>query len=641
MKFRAVSLINILAAFLICINNAQTNAQNSPFTFEEQDCPFDIPHDTEPTCGTVTLPEDHQDPDNGRTVTLMVARFPAKDGNNADPVFYLEGGPGGSPLDNIDSGYPILFAAFNQDRELVIFDQRGTGFSEPNLQCQEAIDLTYEYLDDQLSTEKSMQLGEEAVLACRDRLVEEGVNLSAYNTAQSAADVDAIRQALGYDTINLYGISYGTRLALTVMRDFPDSVRSSIIDSVVPLEGTRSSLGMEFQRSFEVFFAACLNNAACNKAYPDLETVLFDLVDELNKNPIEITITDSSGDDLQELPYLLTGDGLFGMVQQILYSQDLIAGLPKAIYDLRDEGKVFYWENVGGLQVSSADSVSIGMFYSVGCSDDVLLDTPEVVAEAEAATVGDIAQRTLEGDTISGAKGVAFCQMWGAEATDPIDNEPVISDLPTLVVSGEFDPVTPPSNGQQVAANLSNSTEITLVNAAHGVIPSNKCAESIALRFLADPAQTLDISCVAEELPLRFKTPGNLYAFEDQKSAVFNLTLPIPDTWYNGEQFGFNDFFEVLNLPNDSWLSDDGNILLLLVPQELPIALIGRRVDTLDTDNGEWSIHEGDLNGFPAISAVGEIDGQAYTFFMVIINSDVEEITSEIWPELLNGARAR
>ena len=200
---------------------APTPAAAGAPRFEKTECWFKEPagHDVE--CGWVIVPEDHARPE-GKTIKLAVARFKSDASQpEPDPVIYLEGGPGGSALKSYTSQFDFLFGPLLEKRDVVLFDQRGTGYSQPALACPEYNQAVIDMLPKDMTAAESETVANKALLACRDRLVKEGVNLDMYNSAQNAADIEALRQALGYDQVNLYGISYGTRLALTALRDAP------------------------------------------------------------------------------------------------------------------------------------------------------------------------------------------------------------------------------------------------------------------------------------------------------------------------------------------------------------------------------------------------------------------------------------
>ena len=207
--------------------------------FSPGNCPFTPPRGTDPTCGYVSVPERRDRPD-GRRIRLSVAVFPALAAEKHPPLVYLEGGPGGEALDGLPFTYEEVFSFLNEERTVVVFDQRGVGFSDPSLSCPELVDLDFELLDEDLSTDEWLARRLPVLDGCRERWVDGGVDFSAYNSAESAADVADLRLTLGYDEWDLYGLSYGTRLALTVMRDHPEGVRSVVLDSTYPPEGRRA-----------------------------------------------------------------------------------------------------------------------------------------------------------------------------------------------------------------------------------------------------------------------------------------------------------------------------------------------------------------------------------------------------------------
>jgi pimeloyl-ACP methyl ester carboxylesterase len=204
--------------------------------FKPAECQFTVPAGQQPQWGYVAVPEDHSDPD-GPTILLHVAIFKSVNpSEESDAVVYLSGGPGEVALEGLQFTFGIVFDEFIQNHDLIVFDQRGTGYSRPALDCPELTEIGEQELDEDLDPEESIAIQLEAFQECRDRLVAEGVNLDVFNSTQSAADVDLLREALGYEEWNIYGISYGTRLAQTVMRDHPDGIRSVILDSPYPLE---------------------------------------------------------------------------------------------------------------------------------------------------------------------------------------------------------------------------------------------------------------------------------------------------------------------------------------------------------------------------------------------------------------------
>jgi len=221
-------LRSILWVLLILFIGMPVLAQEDSPAIEWTPCWMELPdgfvegEDIE--CGYLLVPENRAKPGNTPTIELAFAIVyaPTED-VQPDPIIYLAGGPGGNAVADVESWLEIPYLG---DRDLILLDQRGTGYSLPSLNCPEVE-----------AGEEEVEAGEDnGTEACRDRLIDEGVDLQAYNSAENAADVADLRVALEYDEWNLYGISYGTRLALTVMRDHPEGVRSVIIDSVYPPE---------------------------------------------------------------------------------------------------------------------------------------------------------------------------------------------------------------------------------------------------------------------------------------------------------------------------------------------------------------------------------------------------------------------
>ncbi|MBE0697670.1 MAG: alpha/beta fold hydrolase, partial [Anaerolineaceae bacterium] len=347
---------------------APSNQSASRFT--PSTCMFSLPmgwqEGVQVDCGYLTVPEQYENPD-GPTIRLAVAILRSQDPNKQpDPLVMLQGGPGGSTIDTYTQILPTQ-KRLPGNRDVVLFDQRGTLYSQPALTCSEFMDLTIQTLDEDLTIEESNRLSLEALEKCHTRLTGEGVNLSAYDSVENAADVESLRQALGYEKINLYGVSYGTLLALHVMREHPQGLRSVIIDSVVPTQ-TNFVLGApkSENRSFEALFAACKNDADCDANYPNLREVFYKLADDLNAKPAEIKLTDMDTGTTYDA--IADGDTLISTVFQLMYNTDLIPLLPRVIYDAR-AGNWGFIERILSVVVFDR-TMSYGMYYSVLCAED-------------------------------------------------------------------------------------------------------------------------------------------------------------------------------------------------------------------------------------------------------------------------------
>lgn len=465
--------------------------------FRQTACPF--PGDYERvSCGFLDVPEDRAMPE-GLTISLAVAIVASKNGSSGSvPLVYLEGGPGGSALDGLVQLW--LHSPLGDERDIILLDQRGTGYSEPTLNCPELED------DDG-------QDWFDAVGDCRDRLKEAGVNLDMYNSAASAADVADLRLALGYDQIDLLGISYGTRLALTVMRDWPEGIRSVILDSVYPPQvDALNEQPQTILRALEEVFEGCKLDADCNKTYPGLERVLYELVETLNEDPAVVMFYDEEKDE--DYPEEVWGDYVVDTLIDSLYDTRMIPYLPAYIYAMYDgdyeeaydildipyQNYTYPYPEEDYVPPDEDVSDSEGMFYSVECREEVYFNS----VDAAEAAVESYPFSITEGLIWQVEDFFFICDLWGTIEAPPLENEPVRSGIPTLVLNGEYDPVTPPAWASQTADYLSNSQLFIFPGYGHGVIDAGPCPLQLMLDFLANPDSPVDSGCLAEVGPVDF-----------------------------------------------------------------------------------------------------------------------------------------
>ena len=528
MTLRKLLLLTVLVALILSACNAQptppagTATATSGKGFEKTTCWFKEPLGRDVECGWVTVPEDHAKPD-GKTIKLAVARFKSDASTpEADPVIYLEGGPGGSALKSYINQFDIFFGPLVEKRDVILFDQRGTGYSDPALSCPEYKEAVFEMLPKDLTTTESEATANKALLACRDRMVKEGVNLEVYNSAQNAADIESLRQALGYDQINLYGISYGTRLALTALRDAPEHLRSVVIDSVyTPQVDLYSQIPVNGERAIEALFKACAAEPGCAEAYPDLRQTFFDLKAQLDKAPVTFTVTLNSGEKRE---VLLNGDGLLGLTFQSMYATSIIPMLPRLIYDLR-AGNTDLAAGLQGEFLSQYNKINVGMQHAVQCKEELPFVTQ--------AQIEEVLKQHPDYAALGSRGIIELCKAWGEKPAEPIENQPVKSDVPTLVLSGEFDPITPPTWAEEAAKTLSQSFYFNVPRAGHGSSISEDCPRSILLAFLDNPTQKPDSACLTEQAKSTFATPLKAEDFKlvPFTEAQMNLSGVVPDSW--------------------------------------------------------------------------------------------------------------
>jgi pimeloyl-ACP methyl ester carboxylesterase len=434
----------------------------------------------EAQCGTLLVPEDRATA-NGRQIALNVAVIPAVSRSPApDPLFILTGGPGQAATES----YLQLASAFeriNQKRDIVLVDQRGTGQSNP-LRCS-ADDDDADFAA--LPAEQQQARQTARLQACRAALEPEA-DLRLYTTAIAMADLEAVRVALGYDLVNLYGVSYGTRAAQTYMKLYPEHLRAVILDGVVP---QTDALGLyvarDAQRALDLIFTRCAAQADCAGRFPNLRADFEAVLSEVAARPIEIPIKHPlTGRDT---PVTLTRDDVALTVRFMSYAPEQVALLPLLLHTAAQGD--YAPLAAQGLMVgeSLASSISGGMGLSVHCAEDAPFIDPAQAAAAVAGTYyGDLQLRQFE----------LACALWPRGDLPADFKEPVQSDLPVLLLSGEADPVTPPENGDRVAQTLPNSLHLVAPGQGHNVILRG-CLPTVAKDFIEQGSvAALDTACV-------------------------------------------------------------------------------------------------------------------------------------------------
>jgi pimeloyl-ACP methyl ester carboxylesterase len=363
-------------------------------------------------------------------------------------------------------------------RDFILFDQRGTGYSQPRLDCPEYSSTVGTVLERGLSSEEALQITLDVLRHCRHQLLGQGIDLTAYSSAASAADLNDLRLALGYDKLNLYAVSYGTRLGLTFMRDFPQAIRSAVLDSVYPLQvNLYTALAPNAERAFNIFFDRCAADPSCDESYPNLRTYFYQLVDQLNANPVSISLNAGGAEQFVRVDGGLLIDVLFVG----LYNPVVTASMPKMIYDISQGNYDFLRER---LTLYFDTSSARGMQMSVQCAEEFPFDTVEdayLAAQGVQPQIAAFYPKTVD-------PLFTVCKEWTTGTPDTRENLPVHSDIPALILAGDHDPITPPDWGQMLSQDLSHDYFYEFPGNGHWVTRSSRCALSMAIAFWNDPA---------------------------------------------------------------------------------------------------------------------------------------------------------
>ncbi|WP_327256239.1 alpha/beta hydrolase [Streptomyces sp. NBC_01244] len=435
----------------------------------------------EARCGTLTVPENRAEP-SSRTIRLGVAIVPAvADTPRPDPIVWLAGGPGD---DAVGEAKMAVDGGLNRDRDVILMSQRGTYSADPELLCPnvdqfngQVVGLVY----DAPSTER---LHVEATKACRDKLAARGVDLSAYNDTQSAADYADLRTALGVKQWNLYGISYGTHLALVSMRLHPEGLRSVGIDGILPPSRSGSAATWSsFRQGVDGLFKACADQPACNERYPNLRGTFEKLVGDLEAKPVTTTVTVPGSD--KPVKVVIDGGTLVNWLTSATHTAEAV---PRSIDELANGDPQRIAQQWAGWRTNpkGIGVVSHGLAYGVFCSEWTPYESKDAALQG-----GQKEFPSFPASVQAQAPLLTFlhpdCDAWNIPAAERSIRDVTTSDIPTLALSGAFDAQTGADNGPYVARTLSKAEVVTIPYEPHVVIATSKCAQEIVVSFFETP----------------------------------------------------------------------------------------------------------------------------------------------------------
>ena len=463
--------------------------------FETADCWFQTPGQT-PECGFVSVPQNRKDFSKG-AINLAVAIYRSPNPEKSDiPLVYIHGGPG-TPALRFETQSPGYFdnrvKPFLADRDVILFDQRGTGYSSPAVTCPA---FQKAFFENAVVVRNSKELYEFAgpkFRECGRDLEAAGLDLSAYNIRELADDMDDLRRALGYEEWFLLGQSYGTRVALNAIRRRTDGVKGVILSSTAPPGALLSDGAAETRKAFELMFSnVCIPGTACGDYPGGPFAMLAAAVDGFNKVPMSVDVSFP----IPGFPYTgkpvewtFTGDQIPGLLLGAAYAPGIQAQLPAVLSGLmgRDEEAVknlVTWNII--VPVGAMDS---GAFWAISCNDTIAYESGEEIRAAFAAYPE--LRNMMYGRNFSfGPYTREICESFlGAlDTSDRALRSPVESDLPVALFASEGDQTTPPALAFRAAETLSRSKVYLIENAAHGPLFESECALTLARTFLKDPS---------------------------------------------------------------------------------------------------------------------------------------------------------
>ena len=473
--------------------SAYATEQNKVLGFEAEKCWFHIPVDREMICGTATVLEDRSNLTGKKICIPVVQLLPDKERH--EPVVFLSGGPGQTSEIDTDENITEWWRFSDEQvwlrgRRLILFDQRGIGRSIPNLNCStdfnpkiwsKRLDHPSKVVD--FDAEKLKE-----IIACRKRIIAGGSDLSKYNTKNIAADVDDIQRYLGIDRWAIYGVSYGTELGFAIMKDYANSISAAILDSVLPLGVNYVSMDeMNLNRSIDRLDRSCDADKRCRHDGPKIKDMIELIIEQLDASPVMIRI---SGEDGEKDGYSsISGSEFLDILFDMFYDRDMIGQIPRVV---RRAYQQDYSYLADAIRISDEKDQELhfsdGMGYSVVCSENDV-SIPIVAANSKFRKWA------------SGGEYQIVCPQWFVSKPKIRSGENQIKkpiNVPTLMLSGEFDPVTPAIWAKGQTKMISHAKTYVFKGVGHDVLDSAPCSSSIIAQFLQGKKFIDDTECTDE-----------------------------------------------------------------------------------------------------------------------------------------------
>lgn len=433
-------------------------------------------------CGVLKVPEDGAQP-GGATIDLSIAVVPALNRRAAaPPLFLLAGGPGQGAAAMYTS-FAAAFARVNRNHDIVLVDQRGTGKSAP---------LSCDYLDDWLAPDDPMPALRQATLACLHKY---GDRVRFYTSSAAVADLEAVRRALKVPVIDLYGVSYGTRVAELYMRRHPQSIHAVILDGVTfPEQAIGPDTPLDGERALDLIVKRCGESQDCAAAYPQLRQDLDALRRQFGPQKSMLTIDDPNSGLPLKIEF--NRSMLNASLRFLSYSATQASLLPALIHQASQGALAPLAAQTIMTARQVGDQLASGMQNSVVCTEDVPFFA---AANIDRAAISRTYQGTEQMDAL-----LEICKLWPRGPVDADLHSPLTSKIPTLLLSGEADPVTPPADAERAARGLAQHRHLILSGEGHGQVATG-CVPRLMAEFLdAAAPDKLDASCLDRHIPAPF-----------------------------------------------------------------------------------------------------------------------------------------
>lgn len=431
-----------------------------------------------------------------KTIQLPVYIFKSRNPNpKKDPIIYTVGGPGSSSM---PSAPYMKYYKYLDDRDFILVEQRGNYYAKPHLDCPEWAKATNKIHLEKLNSKEANKIYTKAAKVCRDRLVQKNIDLNSYNTNEIAADINDLVKTLQIKKYNLLTISYSTKIAQVLMRDYPERIRSVVMDSALPLE-----VNYDEESVANLFYTVnkllddCEQNTNCNKAFPNIKKRFFDYLIEKTNNPLVVQVKNPEKDVMET--FYLKGKDLINVFSGA--STGDVENIPFEINKLLKNDLTSVKKQLSYLFAKPGNGSGKGMRLSVWCAEEY-----PFVSQLK------VKKETNKYEAVKGLSPVVFtsevCNIWGVKKVSDIENKPITSNIPVLLINGEYDENTPTKWATSMHQNLKNSFQLDFKGWKHTPTTnwSNQCAMQAANDYFNNPMVKPNPKCFKEIKNPDFKT---------------------------------------------------------------------------------------------------------------------------------------
>ncbi len=493
MNTKNLSFIFLLLVLTSCSGQNKNNFQPS-FT-KSKETTHKINKEQDYSFGYLEVLENRQDP-NSRTINIPIYIFKSRSENpKPDPIIYTVGGPGSTTM---PSAQYMNYYKYLDDRDFILVEQRGNYYAKPHLDCPEWSQAIYKSNQPDFEDKEYDSLFEQATKDCRKRLIEKGIDLNGYNTNEIAEDINDLVNVLEIEEYNLLTISYSTKIAQVLLRDHPKRIRSVVMDSPLPLEVSYDEESVEnILESVKKILSDCETNKECAKAFPNIEQRFFEYLQDKTNNPLEVSIENPKSKKMEK--FYLKGEDLITVFTSA--SSAGVVNVPFEINKLLNNDLTSLKEQLSNLFEEPSNGAGLGMRLSVWCAEEYPFNSQDIIKS-----------ESIKHPQTKGLSPAVFekeiCEIWGVQKVSKIENEPIKSEIPVLLISGEYDNETPAKWAKSMTNNLINSYHFIFKGWKHTPTTNwgNQCAMQSANDFFNNPTIKPSPECFAEIKSPEFKT---------------------------------------------------------------------------------------------------------------------------------------